>query len=325
MKYLIGVDGGGTKTLGYIGNDEGLVLAKAYGGPCNYHSVGIDSVKYTLSNLINLLCSAANIGSKEIKLLSLGLAGVDRPYDRRIIEEAIWEIDIKGNLIINNDGKTSLVGALGKEEGVITVCGTGSISLGIDRDKKLVRAGGWGHIIGDEGSGYDFGVKGLNAVMRYYDGRGKKTTLKDKILKRLNLTSCEEIIGYVYDKTRMKTDLAKLAPLVFEGAEEGDEIALQIVDGGIKGLGEMTETVIRQLNFRENKTVLSIDGGILRNVSLVRDRFMDEMRRRIKDIEIVYPIFDGAVGALILGWNKLEVKYSIEDLKQQMKGVKAYG
>ena len=136
MKYLIGVDGGGTKTIGYIGNDEGLILAKAYGGPCNYHAVGIDNAKYTLDNLIKSLCSSINIDSKEIKILSLGLAGVDRPDDREIIEEAISEMGIKGDVIINNDGKTSLIGALGKAEGIITICGTGSISLGIDRDKK---------------------------------------------------------------------------------------------------------------------------------------------------------------------------------------------
>lgn len=324
MKYLLGFDGGGTKTIGYIGNDEGLVLAKAYGGPSNYHAVGISNVKCTLDNLINTLCSSIGIDSKEIKILSLGLAGVDRPDDKKIIEEAIWEIGIKSDLIINNDGKTSLIGALGKEEGIITICGTGSISLGIDKDKKLVRAGGWGHIIGDEGSGYDFGVKALNAVMRYYDGRGKKTILKDKVLKQLNFTDCQEIIGYVYDETRSKSDIAKLAPIVFEAARQGDDTALKIIDEAVNELGEITETVARQLNFRESETILSIDGGILKNVDLVRDRFMSQMRHRIKGIQITYPLFNSAIGALILGWNRLGVKYSIDSLKQQIKDVKIY-
>ncbi|EOD00087.1 N-acetylglucosamine kinase [Caldisalinibacter kiritimatiensis] len=318
MKYIIGIDGGGTKTLGYISNIEGKIIGKATSGVANYHSVGLKKVRESLLQLINTLCDINNIKTDDIALLSLGLAGVDRKEDRQLILDLISSLELDCKVALNNDAKTALVGAHGKEEGIITISGTGSISYGIDSEGNTIRAGGWGHILDDEGSGYDIGLKGIKAVVRYYDNRGKKTILIDKVLKFLNMKSPDELISYVYGKNTTKSDIAKIAPIVCECALEGDEISQIILDQAVNSLVEMTSAVIDKSNFKDERITVSYNGGILNNASYVQKEFIKRLKYQYKNIEVYKPKFDPAIGALIIGFRQLNINYDINKIKKEV-------
>lgn len=319
MKYVIGIDGGGTKTMGYLGTVAGKILAKTLSGPSNYHSIGIDKTRQSISDVIESLCYKGNINKSDIKLMTLGLAGIDRPQDKEIIRGVIRGIDIKAKTILVNDAKTALIGAHGKEYGIITISGTGSISFGVDLNGDTFRAGGWGHIIDDEGSGYDIGRQALSAIFKAYDHRGEKTILTEKVLKFLSLKTVEEVIGYIYCKEISKDHIAQIAPIVFESVYSKDLVATRILDKAANSLAEITETVIRNLFFGKQIINIAIDGGILRKNEYLENEFRKKLNNRIKNVDISMPLFNGAIGALLMGLNELKINYSLDNLKTQIK------
>lgn len=313
MRYIVGIDGGGSKTLGYIGDENGTVFCKYVSGPSNYHSVGIEKVKLVLKEVIDNLSSAVGISLEEVSVISLGLAGVGRDEDQVVIKNIFNEIGFKNSLIINNDGFTALIGALGNQKGVVTICGTGSICIGLDSNRKSCRAGGWGHIIGDEGSGYSIGVNCLKAIMQSYDKIEKPTLLTAEVLKYLDLKSEVEIISYLYSDKRTKKDIAAIARIVFEVAETGDMVANRIVEEAVLGLVAITNKVIENIKDDDSRILLALDGGILRNVDMVKKRVSKAILSNSK-VDIIKPIQDAGIGAFILGITSLKPGFKVANL-----------
>jgi N-acetylglucosamine kinase-like BadF-type ATPase len=321
VKYILALDGGGTKTIGYLGDGKGRVLFKEKSGPSNYHSIGIEKAKDNLETLINQICRRACINVSDISLISVGFAGIDREKDKEAIRDIFRNMGIKCELLLNNDAKTALVGSLGTDVGVITICGTGSIALGMDEKGNLIRAGGWGHLISDEGSGYYLAVKAIEAVMKAYDHRIDNTLLTDKVLKALDMQSCEDIIGYIYDKERTKNHIAKIAPVVFQAANEKDKAALSIINDSIDNLVDITYTVIKRLNIKPERILVTYGGGIFENVESYRKEFLHRLKERAKNIEIVSPMFNGGIGAMILGWKHFNIEYDIDRLRLDLEDI----
>ncbi len=313
LAYVVGMDAGGTKTVAYLGDDQGKIIAKASGGAGNYHTAGKESVKETFQQLIHELCKEVEISAEEIEVISIGAAGVDRKEDKLVVKEIFTEAGFDCEKIISNDGRIALVGAQGKEEGIVTICGTGSIALGITDDGKLIRSGGWGHLIDDEGSGYYISAKALNAVVKDADGRGESTILTEKVLNFLDTSNPEKIIEFVYGEGVQKGDIAKIAPLVFESAAE-DKIAMRILDDAVDGLVQMAVALIQKGDYGSTKVPVALAGGVFDNVDLIRDKFSDKLSKQGYNVEIINSKFDAAIGALIIAWNKAEIEYKEDQL-----------
>ncbi|WP_027340764.1 N-acetylglucosamine kinase [Halonatronum saccharophilum] len=319
MGYIIGIDAGGSKTLGYLGDDKGNLLALALAGSGNYQSAGLKEVERNFQKIIRDLCKSTEISYEDISIVSIGAAGVDREKDKLIVEEIFSKLGIKAKLLINNDAKTGLVGAHGEEKGIIIISGTGSIAYGIDSHKNFFRVGGWGHLIGDEGSGYYFGRRILEGVMKSYDGREETTTLTDKVMKKLDISSAEGIIDFIYSPDTGKNDVAKLAPLVFEEVKGGDKASQQIVQTGVEELAKIADQIIYKLSPEAKMVNISFLGGLLTNIPLLKDQLRDRIISKHKNIRINPPLFDAGIGALIIGWNDLGVEYDLNYLKERMR------
>lgn len=319
--YIIGIDGGGTNTIGYLADCNCNVLAVAKGGTSNYLSAGIVKAKESINDVISSLCYMQGIRKDEIKLISLGLAGAGRTENICTIKSIFLELGINCNILINNDAYISLVGAHGKDEGIILISGTGSIALGVNKNKEVFRVGGWGHVLGDEGSGYYFGKKGLIAVMKAYDGRGKLTSISDKILRHLNLTDIDEIVQYVYSDINNKSKISNLSKLVIEAAEENDEVASSIIDNGIQELIDITMTIVDKTKEPMN---IALAGGIFDNSQFIKDKFLKELNVKNSQLNVVEKKYDAAIGALIVGWENEKIKYNEKKLTKQIKEVDNY-
>ena len=178
-----------------------------------------------------------------------------------------------------------------------------------------------GHIISDEGSGYDIGRKALSAIFKSYDGITRETMLTEKILSHFNFKNVDRIIEYVYNNKVTKEYIAQIAPIVIEAAYENDRASIGILDESIDNLVEITETVIRKLEFDEGKIDLVLDGGILKKVKYMQDKFREKIDKRIDNIHIAMPLFDGAVGSLLIAWNYLNIDYSLDDIMTQVKEI----
>ena len=302
MGYLIGIDGGGTKTVGILATETGEIVAKIQGGPSNYHVVGKEQTQAVLTEIISKLSTRVNNIPLSSFSFCIGMAGLGREDDKIVIGKICNEIGINEDRILTHDAHIALVGGVGKNAGVIVISGTGSIVYGINESGKEARAGGWGYLLGDEGSGYDLALKGLQAIARAADRREQPTLLTDLILNKIQLNAPNELIRWTHAASR--DEIAQLAGLVFEAAETNDEKALQIIDNAFTELACTVETVTNQLHFTQQFDIV-FSGGILLNQRLLADKLQRWIEKIIIGSTVIKPIHESAYGAVLLAMKEI--------------------
>nr|MBA2286157.1 BadF/BadG/BcrA/BcrD type ATPase [Ktedonobacteraceae bacterium] len=256
-QYYLGVDGGGTKTLAIVVDAQGQERGRGLAGGANYNAVGLDQAIQHIHAAVEQAAHAAGCRLPLHKAW-LGLAGVDRPYDYEALLPLLRSLAERVHM--TNDADLVL-SALEETVGVVLIAGTGSIALGRDARGTSRRAGGWGHVIGDEGSGYEMGRLGLQAAVRAVDGRGPRTTLLQVFMERWRLDNANDIVGYVYaDEDKAK--IARLATDVLTAARAGDEVAETIVRHAADELALAVSAVSNALDFPQ-RIPLALGGGLL--------------------------------------------------------------
>jgi len=256
--YAIGVDGGGSKTLAVVVDAQGNERGRGIAGSANYATVGIDQAVRQIHSAVEEAARAASC-SLPLSAAWLGLAGIDRPGDNEILLPHLHSV--AEFILLTNDAELVL-SALDDAVGIALIAGTGSIALGRDAHGIVTRTGGWGYIIGDEGSGYDIGRRCLQAVSRAVDGRGQMTALVGLLLQHWNLTDASDIIGKVYPDPG-KAAIASLSALVFRAARAADEIASEIVQSAADELALAAVAVRNTLDFPGEEVSLALGGGLL--------------------------------------------------------------
>lgn len=300
MRYFIGIDGGGTKTHCVIIDETGKELHTFYGGPSNFLVLGTDPVCETLHNLLQQCGDAVNAAPDEIAGALLGTTGAGRRSDAEILENAFIayleknKLDF-GSFRVESDARIALEAAFGGEPGSILIAGTGSIMFGKDASGTIHRVGGFGRFLGDEGSGYVIGKKGLVAVSQEFDGRGTPTLLTKLVKERLSITTPESLIIEIYTN---KFDIASAAPLVIEAAEQNDPLALQIVE-------EETDNLVQHIAAMKKKITSSplkvaFIGGIITNTNIFSDKFREKIAARMSDVEVKESEYSPAYGAALM-------------------------
>ncbi len=297
IMYIVGIDGGGTKTIGILTTGTGQHLAQTQSGPANYHVVGETKTQAVLEDLIGELYKKADIPRTSPVRFCLGMAGLGRPGDREVIGRICDEIGICKNRVLTHDAHIALVGGTEKQEGVIVISGTGSIVYGINADGRDARASGWGYLLGDEGSGYDIAIKGLRAIARAADGRGDQTELTDRILNTLELNEPTELIRWVHAANR--DTIAQLAEIVFDTAKTRDTVADCIVDEAADELVCAATSVIKQLKFTEPFDIV-LNGGNLIHQTMFADKLRHRFARIQPEASVQLPKHEPAYGAVLL-------------------------
>ena len=295
--YIIGIDGGGTKTIGILAAATGQHLAQVQSGPTNYHVVGEAKTQAVLEGIVAELYEKADIPPTSAVRFCLGMAGLGRAADREVIGKICDALGICQNRILTHDAHIALVGGTEKQEGVIVISGTGAIAYGINADGKEARANGWGYLLGDEGSGYDIAIKGLQAVARAADGRGDQTELKDRILNKLALNEPNELIRWTHAASRDM--IAQLAEVVFDTAETGDTIADRIVEEAADELVCAATSVIEQLEFTEPFDIV-LSGGNLIHQTMFADKLRHRFVRIQPEASVQLPKHEPAYGAVFV-------------------------
>lgn len=300
--YIIGIDGGGTGTVGILTTETGQCLAQVQLGPSNYHVVGVAKTQTVLKSLVEALCEQAGIRSTSAIHFCLGMAGLGRAEDRKIIGRICDELGIRENRILTHDAHIALVGGTEKQQGVIVISGTGAIVYGINADSKEARASGWGYLLGDEGSGYDIAIKGLRAVVRAADGRGSPTELTNRILNALELNEPGDLIRWTHAASR--DTLAQLSEAVFDAARASDTIAEQIVDDATDELAHAASSVMKQLAFDGTFDIV-LSGGNLVHQPMFAEKLRQQFARIAPNASVHLPIHDPAYGAVLLAQARL--------------------
>jgi glucosamine kinase len=247
VMYVLGIDAGGTKTICYLADGEGRVVGEGRGGGANLQAHGELEVEKVLHAVVEVACGDRAILPAAV---CLGIAGVDRPEDDRVVRGIMRRLGFRAHTLVVNDALVALVAGVGNQHGVVIVAGTGSIAYGVNRDGFAARAGGWGYVLGDEGSGYWIGREALAAAVREDDGRGPRTRLTPLILEHFKLTQAAGLVREVYDKGLQRQGIAALGPVVERARGEGDVVAAEILRTASGELTRAAASVIERLEMR---------------------------------------------------------------------------
>lgn len=317
---LLAVDGGGTKCLAVLLDQSRQVVGSGRSGSCNYQGIGTQAAARELTaairGAIEEYRNRADLPDPqtqpwEVECGVFGIAGLDTEHDRRIITRMVERV-LAGlhlrvrHLIVENDGFAALLGATGGKPGILVIAGTGSIAFGLNQDQQTARAGGWGHRIGDEGSGYWIGKQALIAVVKAADGRGAKTQLADLILPYLGLQQADELINWTYGRQYAIEKVGELSQLVGVAAEAGDEVAIAILRQAGEELYHAARAVIDQLAMRNQPFQMILQGGVLQNNSRVRKMVMQQITEYAPGVIHESAHHDPIYGVIAKGWAYLD-------------------
>lgn len=295
MKYVIGVDGGGTKTEASAYDSNGKIILtsiKGFANLLNNKEIALDNIVSSIKEIIDRFGRAELIG------LYLGIAGSEVGENAKIISDKI-KSELKVDSVVMNDAEIALKAMLKGKDGILTIAGTGSVAFGINNNVTS-RCGGWGNLLGDEGSGYRISIDAIKRMIFEDEHDIPQSELTKMIMDKLEIKSVDEITKFVYSST--KDDIASLTQIVARLGEDGDEIASEIlISEGIE-LAKTVENVYKKLKFKSCS--IALVGGVIRKAKVVRKAFEDYLRENIVIEDIVDEEISPTIGAYYI--NKIK-------------------
>jgi N-acetylglucosamine kinase-like BadF-type ATPase len=295
-EYVIGLDGGGTKTKVLVADRKKKILESFLAGAINYNGSEKELIDKNMQTIFQTVLEKG-YASKDCVGICIGTAGISNPLVRQYIMSNLELFGYSCPVSIVGDHETALAGALLQVEGMILIAGTGSICYGKDEKGNSYRTGGYGHLIDDAGSGYAIGRDILSAVIRAHDKRCEATVLTKLVLEYLNIQTIEELIRYVYDPDHSKKDIARLSILIEEAYRQEDKAAIAIVDHCVSELMELTKPILRVM---KEDCSIAVSGSILLKNQDIFDKLCAGMKKDYPLVTITKPMKDAAFGAVIL-------------------------
>ena len=299
-KIIIGVDGGGSKSIGVAADENGHALAVYRGGGTNAYQTGVEQARRNLKEIVDRLETACG---GVCALLSVGLPSLDTTADEKTLRDFAGDVFDPQSLILESDACMALEGMTGGDRGMIVICGTGSMALLDDGTGQRV-AGGWGYLLGDPGSGYGIAMAGLRAAIRAWERTGPETGLADRALAYWSIKQPRDLIELIYDPACGPDTVARFAGEVFALAEAGDGAALGIIREETRSVAWQAASLLQNAQGVEK---VGLYGGIFQHQPLARRLFADALRERLPDrtIQIVNPVYPPEIGAVIRGLKRL--------------------
>lgn len=305
---LLGVDGGGTSTVALLGSDDGVPIGKGEAGPSNAKAVGNAAARQALQAAIGAAFHSAGLEVGPVAVACLGLAGFDRPEDKQLLGDWAQTGHWAERLLLVNDG--DLVVAAGTPEGwgVGVIAGTGSIAVARTPDGRKARAGGWGHLIGDEGSAYGTVLAALKKVARRADRRDPSTNEPDPLTahlcRALGISGPDQLVSALYAPGFHRSKIAALAPAVLTAADLDPSIGLELLRPGGIELAQMAIAAAQAVGWNSGPLPLALAGGFLLSSQIVGQALINDLRVHGFD-PMSTPVTEPARGALVLARQEL--------------------
>lgn len=294
--HVLGIDAGGSKTMARVADGSGHIVGEGVGGGANLQTDGELQVEKILHEVI-----VQAMGNRHAPpdAVCLGMAGVDRESDGRLIRGIMHRLGFRNALIVN-DALIALVAGAGARPGVVVISGTGSIAFGVSDRGVAARAGGWGPTLGDEGSGYWIGRRALEAVVRDVDGRGPHTALTAAILAHFSLPRAELLVSEIYHQPHGRRAIAALGPVVDRARHNGDLVAGEIMSDAADELAVAAATVITRLAMRGDQFPILLSGGMLKRSQWLAEALEHRMAEVAPRSEVMPLSHEPVMGAVRL-------------------------
>jgi N-acetylglucosamine kinase-like BadF-type ATPase len=322
VKLFLGIDGGQSSTTALIGGEDGRVIGVGRAGPCNHAAAAEGREKFARALgacVREALDQAGAIGEIQFECACMGFSG--GPADKDALAREIVSAKIYS---ITHDALIALIGATGGEPGVVTIAGTGSIAFGRNSEGLTARAGGWGYAFGDEGGAFDLVRKALRAALRFEEGWGPPTALRDALLAATGTGitqntesdtvhdpgSANDLLHRFYTHEFPRARIAAFAALVDEVALAGDAVARDILNEAAQSLATIASAVREQLFAPGEIVTMSHAGGAFRSAMLLeRFRMLVELHDGNR---VAAPKFGPPAGALIEAYRLAGIKCELD-------------
>jgi glucosamine kinase len=296
MRYFLGLDAGGTKTECVLADEE-RELARVRTGSIKRMRVDAATARANIEGAFAQLSAESGVSLQAISATCVGTSGSSVPLVVEWIRKAIDSL-VSGSLVVCGDEEIALDAAFGGGRGVLVIAGTGSNVGGRTRDGRLTHTGGYGPALADEGSGYWIGHQAMRSLFRAINAR-QPTLLKERVMQQWHLTDIEEAVAIA----NATPDFPALTPMVVACAEEGDEVALEVLQRGGRELAGLALQVIDHLREMEGTEQfvlpqVAFTGSVVQRVALVRNAMIAELRRVQPGIEVFPEAVDPVAGAV---------------------------
>ena len=298
---VLAIDAGGSSTRALLLRDDGAVLGHGRGGPGNHILSGWEVAQQSLRDAISQACAEANVTAASIRHASAGSAGVGPDgAGREIVEALLTELAPHARVSATGDMVAAFWGALRSDFGVVVAAGTGSVCYGRRSDGTSRQVGGWGHLMGDEGSAYDIAMRAWRAAARATDGRGPRTALCERIAATLGVTDMIGAALRLYGEPMARDAIARLATTVADTACSGDLVAQEILADAGRELGLAAVTALRVLDLAETASPVAYTGAVFDAGAPVVDAFREAVGTTAVRAQIVAAEFPPVIGAFKL-------------------------
>ena len=279
VEYYLGIDGGGTKTTAAVSDEKGNIITKKVGKTINFYSVGMDKARENLLEVIEEIYKET--GEITFESVFVGCSALDREADAETLTRLCG--GIRANRIkMDSDLYVALKSVENAFCPCVAICGTGSMAIGEDEQGNIKFKGGWGHIIGDEGSGYVIAVNALKCCA-IFDDSGEESPLLESAKEYFGVEDFRQAIDKIYSPDTSKDVLAGFAQNVQKVAEEGDVFAQSVI---VNEAHNFARTVFSLLGEIEKCSVLALYGGVFQHNGLFRDTFTEDINEIYPDIEV---------------------------------------
>ena len=285
MKYLIGIDAGGTKSelIAYNLNDSPILnLIGGFGNP----SVNLEK---TVNNLISLIYDCVNeLGREDCQLIAVGMAGVETGNYAELIKKYVEGAFVIKTIVLN-DAEMACKAYFGDKDGILAISGTGS-SCFVQKDGEGEMVGGWGHILGDEGSGYHTVMQVFKNIIHKYDRALPFDSLSKALIKEIGGSTRSDIMNFLYNNEKNK--VAALFPIIVDYANKGDSYAILLLENAGRYLAELTQVAYKKKNFK-GPAKIGLKGGVFHNSCFMLSEYMNVLQEGLD----LYDVIDEDISA----------------------------
>jgi glucosamine kinase len=293
VRYFLGIDGGGTKTRCVLGDDDSI-LGSGTGSGCSILRVGEACARDSLAGAIHEACVQAGVSPQQISRTCAGVTGAADDGIASLVQRLLIEI-IGGAIEVIGDMEIALESAFNGGPGIVLIAGTGSIAFGRNDRGESLRAGGWGRMISDEGSGHWIVIEALRAALRAYDA-GYNPRLLRKLMESLEARSVHDLAVRV--NANAAQDFASHFPVVLAAAEAGDPIATDLLDRAGRELAVPVNSIATQLFPGFGQVCIATHGGVFAASARVKSAFTAELKALYPRAGVLDIAIDPALGAL---------------------------
>jgi N-acetylglucosamine kinase-like BadF-type ATPase len=306
LRYVIGIDGGATKTVALIGTENGRILGRGESGPSNYHNIGATAAGAAIKLAVKRARQQAGIRNKA-EVAVVALAAVDSPRDKATVLRLIKSTRIARRRLVVHDSLAALQAATRGRPGIIVISGTGCVAAGLNEAGQYARAGGWGYLVDDEGSAYDIGAKALRSAFRMLDGRSPRTKLTLALMRRFRVKTLEDALVQIYSGRFGVDAIAGLTPLISKLATS-DRVCRSILKDAGVSLAGLACAVAKRLTMKDGAFTVSLVGGTFKAGRRLLQPFRARVRKECPRARIEIMKIEPAAGAFSFAVSEVRAK-----------------